>query len=414
MMKSPDATLVLVVSSNAILTREFETSIQGEADFLAISCPFSPTRIFDDINATRPNIILVDAAFDQQENLVLIDQITSRFPGLSVIPILPESLITQTEKVILAGARAFIISPVSPSSLISTLRRIREIQSRTVKAETVVVAPTPLKKSSRNMVVFSPKGGAGCSTVAVNLAISLHQQLKEPVLLMDGKSILGHLTLMLNLRTGNSITDLLAHASQLDTALVKQVVVEHVSGISVLPSPTSIQDGQKIQPVELFKVLQVLNSLYPTIVVDGGNHLDETLVTYMDTANYVLLVVNPNLASIRDARQFLDLCQHLSYSKEKIQVIVNQFGRKMDVKLNEIEKVLRMKIVGSIPVDEDAALNSLNEGIPIIQLKNGHPISKAISSIAKSMINLASLSTINPETRPRNPTDLLKKSSYLG
>ena len=116
-------------------------------------------------------------------------------------------------------------------------------------------------KHGHVFTVFSPKGGAGTTTFAVNLAISLHQQVKEDVLLIDGKMLFGHVPLHLNLRTGNSMTDLIPHLGMLDQKLIRQVVVQHVSGIYVLPSPMSIIDGQGLIFCRLYSLNSPISSL---------------------------------------------------------------------------------------------------------------------------------------------------------
>ncbi len=71
--------------------------------------------------------------------------------------------------------------------------------------------------------------------------------------MIDGKHLFGHIALYYNLRTSNSITNLIAHAGNLDERLIKQVVVRHTSGIHVLPSPNSIIEAQGIKPEDLLQ-----------------------------------------------------------------------------------------------------------------------------------------------------------------
>jgi len=106
----------------------------------------------------------------------------------------------------------------------------------------------------------------------------------------------------------------------------------------------------------------------------------------MDASDKILLVLNADLASIRDARQFLDIAASLTYPKEKTQLILNLTGRKADVRIEEIEKILKTEFIGKIPADETLALSSLNEGVPIILKKPRHPISKAFDDIANVLI----------------------------
>ena len=212
--------------------------------------------------------------------------------------------------------------------------------------------------------------------------------MNEEVLLIDGKHLFGHVALYLNLRTGNSITDLLTYAGALDQRLIRQVVIKHMSGIHVLPSPISVFEAQGIKPDNLFKVIQSLQQVFSNIIIDGGNNLNENTVTYMDLSDKILLVLNPDLASMRDVRQFMEVASTLSYPKDKTLLILNQTGRKADVKREEIEEILKMKIFGKIPSDENVALSSLNEGIPILLKSPRHPISKAFSEITTELVKI--------------------------
>ena len=244
-------------------------------------------------------------------------------------------------------------------------------------------------QQGRTITVFSPKGGAGCTTIATNLAIHIHKKLKEAVLLVDGKHLFGHVALYLNLLTGNSITDLIAHAGMLDEQLIHQVVVEHKSGIHVLPGPSSIASAQGIRPEALYKVHQTLQETFPNIIIDSGNHLDETTVTYMDASEKVLLVLNPDVASMRDVRQYMEIAASLSYPRDKTLFVLNKAGRKSDMQREEIEKILRIEISGRIPADDELALSSMNEGVPIILKKPRHPLSKGIAEITKALDGLS-------------------------
>lgn len=408
-------TTVVLISKNPKLIQDIQGALDQESGFVLLKSVGLLDELFSSIDPSHPNIILVDYQLDhEQSTLDAIDKIASRYLSAAVVSILPEAQVQLSDRVILAGARAILLYPFSRETLINTLRRVRELLLRNLGISQEI--PTVPIRSSRCkcVVVYSPKGGAGCTTVAINLAIALHQQAKERVLLVDGRHTLGHVALMLNLRTGNSITDLLAYAEKLDDALIKQVVVEHVSGITVLTSPTSFERGQDINPEDLYKVFQALREIYPIIVVDGGSYLDDNLVTYMDMADSILMVLNPNLASLRDARQFLNFSRALSYSEQKILLVLNQAGHKADVKLSEIEKVLHSKILGTIPADEDLMLSCLNDGIPVMLKKSNHAISKGFKALANAL--LTRLTALSAQAGDKNAAsaDILRKSSYLG
>ena len=359
-------------------------SLKDEDEFLLLEESRIQNGIQSQIVKSGANILLIDSDVNQAYTYNIIDNIAAQLPHVAVVVILKESEAALSEKAILSGAQAVLFFPFSKERLLSTLHRVVELTNRKFPglASQEPKAPLPVRLNNATLMVFSPKGGTGCTTVAVNLAIAMRQLTKEPVLLVDGKPIFGNLALSLNIRTTNSISDLVSHAGLLDAPLIDRVVVEHASGIKVLASPTGATEAQGIHAEDLYKVLVKLQSLYPVIIIDGGNYLHENTVTLMDASNKIIVVMNPNLASMMNVRQFIDIGQMLSYPPEKIMLVMNNCGNKTDVRQDEVENLLKKKIACRIPGDTNSFVSSLNEGIPLMLKKVRHPANKAIQKLA--------------------------------
>lgn len=410
-----DQISILLVSNSSAVVNDTRQTLSQENEFYILDKQVTPETILPVIAETQPDIILLDYGFQAHNFFDLVDKVASEYPMCAIIVILPEQEMINSERVILSGARAFLIFPYKQDHLVNTIRRVMELMERSQIFPVTPKGPEIAEKPKNTFTVFSPKGGAGSTTVATNLAISLQKQLKEDVLIVDGKHLFGHVSLYLNMRTGNSITDLITHAGTLDQRLIKQVVVRHISGVYVLPSPNSITEAQGIRPEDLCKVIQSLQNVFPNIIVDGGNNLNENTVTYMDLSDRILLVLNPDLASLRDVRQFMEITKTLSYLPSKVLLILNLIGRKADVKRDEIEQILNMKIFGRIPADENLALSCLNEGVPIILKNPRHPISKAYDEITRELVKMIKDSNAEYLAAMKSESsEILKKSSRLG
>jgi len=388
MTTKTEAARILLVSKNPSISETTYSALSKVKTLKLIEKKVTLKNLFPVIIDTQPDVILLDFEFCQHP-FELEDKILSDYPKSTIVAILPESKTGNSDRVVLSGARAFIQYPFQSDELVITILRVLELSQHNYAHSSPAPSSDTYVNSKGTFTVFSPKGGSGCTTIATNLAISLHKTLKEDVLLIDGKLLFGHVALYLNLHTGSSITDLITHADMLDKRLINQVVVQHVSGIHVLPSPNSIVEGQGIRPESLFKVLQGLRQVYRYIIIDGGNNLNENAVTYMDFSDKILLVLNSDLASMRDVRQFVDISATLSYPKEKILLILNLTGRKADVQKEQIEDILKLKVFGEIPADENLALSSLNEGVPILMKKPRHRISRAFFDITKELVKLS-------------------------
>jgi pilus assembly protein CpaE len=409
-----DKKRILVISNDPIITDPIRVVVNAQTDMVWIDPIADGKDLLVEIAMLAPDVILLDFVYQKMGFFDLVDQITTAYPSCALIVVLPENEMVNSERIILAGARAFLVTPFKQENLLNTIRRVMELMIRNQAGPQTAISES-VTRPRNTFTVFSPKGGAGTTTIAINLAIALHQELKEDVLLIDGKHLFGHVALCLNLRTGNSITDLLAHIGQLDPHLVNQVAVKHISGVYVLPSPNSITESQGIRPDDIFKMLQILQTVFPNVIIDGGSYLSDNTVTYMDSSDKILLVLNPDLASLRDVRQFMEVAKSLAYPPEKTLLILNLTGRKADVKREEIENILKMKIFGRIPADENLALSCLNEGVPIILKSPNHAISNAIKEIAKGVKALIQKSKVEYAQKTTVPSsDALSKSSKLG
>ena len=407
---------ILSISENPEIIKATTSALKGEEDFVLLEKKELSENFLALLAKLQPDILLVDFDFKKEETFTLVDSIANQFPAIAVIAIMPENDVHLSDRVVLSGARAFILQPFTKKNFLATLRRVVELLKRNFPSLTPTDLGAPLPSKPKNtFTVFSPKGGAGVTTLAVNLSISLRQILKESVLLVDGKHIFGHVALMLNIRTANSITDLISHAGMLDKQLINQVVVDHVSGIKVLPSPLAIAEGQGIRPELLYKVLVELQSDFPILMIDGGNYLSENAVTYMDASDKVIVVMNPNLACVRDIKQFLEVSATLSYPKEKILLVLNNTGHKADIRKEEIEKILGHTIACEIPADENFVIGSMNEGVPVILKNSRHPISKAIAAFGSRIQEMIAEANLEYTRSVKSiNSEILNKTSKLG
>lgn len=385
----PSTKVIALVNSGTVL-QQITSALAGQPEFelLLDYSEFSsqPERVARELQTVDVNLLIVDHELAGQSSLDLINDLALQFPNLDIIAILPQDDSLLAQQVTLAGARAFLIMPFTQVNLLSTLRRVRDLQARRRQFQTAPDgAAGETQRTSRVIVVFSPRGGAGTSSVATNLAVCLAYETDSRILLLEGKLFFGHLDVMLNIRSRNTLAELLPHANALDDALVREVVTEHISGLHVLLAPTDMQFSQGIRPQDMFGVITSLERMYDYIVVDGGSLLNENTVTMMDAAGRVLVVANPDLAALHGVSQFSRISQSLAYPAEKVLLILNRAGQVGGIKTQDIEGVLHQHIFAEIPDEEANCQRSLNRGIPLVMQYPRSPASKAYRALAQKI-----------------------------
>lgn len=389
MSAASTTTRIVAICDPGPTEQQITVALSSQDEFQLVEVINSLERLTRDVAAAEPGIVIVDHTIGGNPGLDIIDDIAQQFPAVSIIAVVLENDPVEIQKVILAGARAFIVKPFSQLNLLSTLRRVQELESRRSRLQTAgagrdAKSTHPLQ----TVTVFSPRGGTGCTTLAVNLAIAIHEETNRRVLLFDGKFFFGHLDVMLNIRTQNTIADLIPHAHALDESLVNEVAPRHASGISVLPGPKNFQVAQGIRADDLYSTFAGLQRYFDYIVVDGGSVLTENTVTLMDASDRILLVSTPDLASLHDTTQFVQISRSLAYPGDKILIALNREGMEGGVKSSDIETALRHQIYVKIPDDGANIVRSINRGIPVLLRYPRSPVTKAVHGLAQNLIDL--------------------------
>jgi pilus assembly protein CpaE len=383
-------------------------------------------KLFDNKNITdqplkkienrQPDIILIDFDAGEQAALNLIENITTTWPTMMVVAILIDGEEHLIQDVLLAGARIYLKHPFSDQELQNTLNRISKLHSQIAHRASETV-DQPSAKEDENLsdilVVFSPRGGSGCTFLASNIALMLQNKLSENILLLDGKQNFGHLDVFFNVNPRNSLSDLVPHSSNLDPFLLEDVIINHVSGLDILVGPNSFIASQSINPKDLFNIISYLQKQYANIVIDAGNMITDNVVTLLDMASKILVPVSPDIASLQNLGSFLKIAQYLNYPKDKILPVLNRSGINGGINAEHFKDALGVTFFAEIPDDSASVIRSINRGIPIVMKQTK---GKLINSLEKLNLKLLSelAGTRSMHASSQISEDMLEKSSRLG
>ena len=410
-----DPVRVLVLCDSGPVQEQVTSALGSQPDFQLVDILTMSDRLIREIRANEPNIILVDHLLGGQSTLDLLDELSSSFPEVSLISILPGEDSLRAQQVMLAGARAFLVQPFTQVNLISTIRRVHDLEQRRTVSYQPAAISEERQRPIRIVTVFSPRGGVGCSTVAANLALGFQEETNKRILLFEGKLYFGHLDVMLNIRNQNTLADLVPHANNMDESLINDVIARHASGVHVMLSPGNIQVAQGIRPDDLYNVFVGVQRMYELVIIDGGSSLNENSVTLMDASDRILMVTTPDLASLRDTSRFITISKGLGYSTDKMLVVLNRAGMLGGVRPQDIEGVLHHQIFAQIPDDGPNAVRSINRGIPLLYRYPRSPASRSFKKLVQ-MLNELSVTEVTQGSGAPNQAqrEALMASSNLG
>jgi pilus assembly protein CpaE len=341
----------------------------------------------------KPDIVLMDINMPGIDGITASEAITQQVPFTQIIMMSVQGEADYLRRSMLAGAREFLIKPFSSDELISSIRRVYELGASRRQAMPAASPPSPrLEERPRDelgkiVAVFSPKGGVGCSTLAINLAIALHRAAGKPVAVVDGSLQFGDVAVLLNLQANRSLADLAPHIDELDHDLLNHVVLEHESGIKALLAPPRPEMADLIAPGVLNTILDELRNLYAYIIVDTPNTLADATLTILDTADRVVLITTPDIPSIKNAKLFFEVTEALEYPLDKTILILNKADRNANIRASDIHGSIKHPVAASVPLDERTATTAANQGVPFMISARGTPLAQAVMALGLHVID---------------------------
>lgn len=235
---------------------------------------------------------------------------------------------------------------------------------------------------SKVVACYSPKGGTGKTTLAVNLAYALVSMNKK-IALIDLNLQFGEVGVFLDIPKGDTIADM-AEEHSFELSTVKSYLIRHSSGIQVMLSSSSPEYAELIRPEHIDAILSALRTEFDYVILDMGSAMGDCAVAALETADTILLVVNEDIAALHDAKRGMKVLEGLNL-QDKVKVVINKEGIS-SITVKNVSGLLDAQPVLVIPYDLKSAMMAVNRGIPMLNCAPNSKASKEIRDYARRLI----------------------------
>ncbi len=246
-------------------------------------------------------------------------------------------------------------------------------------------------KRGKIISLFSPTGGAGVSTIAVNLAAALaaEKPTAQKVALVDLNPPPSDLCSLLDLEPKHTTAEVLGQWERLDSKMLAVAMTEHSSGIHVLAQPGCPLNGSipraEIPPAAVRQAFILLRRIFPLVVVNLGHTLSEEQVEAMRQSNLVGIVARADVPGLRHVNWALDALTAMNLSRDRFKLVLNGYGGGSQVKAAKVEAALHMKIFWSVPENSALVTRSRNEGLPLTGISSMARIKASFAGFARGV-----------------------------
>ncbi len=399
---APTTIRVLIVDDIRETRENLGKLLYFEKDIEVVGTAVNGKEAIEAARELQPDIILMDINMPDMDGITAAEIITAQVPQTQLIMMSVQGEADYLRRSMLAGARDFLIKPFSGDDLIHTIRRVYQVGGgrrvaapagpAEVVAPTVTVAPPT---GGRIIVVFSPQGGLGCTTLATNLAIGARLHSNKKVALVDCNLQFGDVGIFLNQQSGRTIVDLVSMIDDLDPELVEDVMVPHSSGIRVLLAPLRPEMAELITADHVRRILTAMQQRFDLIFVDTWPFLHEITLALMDLCDRLVLVISPEIPPIKNAKLFFEVMESVGFPMDRLLLVLNRVDSRGGISARDIEMSIQHRLTAQIPADWRLASHAVNHGVPFV-------ISHRDTALSRAILELAYLFVMEPTTTPES------------
>ena len=349
----------------------------------------------------RPDIILMDINMPGLDGIAASELITQRVPSSPIIMMSVHGETEDLKRAMLAGAREFLVKPFSSDELSTSIRRVHEKElARQAQLQTVLASSAGGEGAAQSSVedhqliaVFSPKGGAGRTTIAANLAIALMKETESRVCLVDANLQFGDIGVLLNLNPKNRSMLDAVEGGEPDPDIIESVVINHSTGVRVLLAPPAPEGADLVTPPFLRKMLDHLKATHDYVVVDLPSGLNDHSLGVMDAADQIVVVAALEITTIKNVRLFLEVADQLEYDRSKIRLVINRADTAQGIRVGDVEASIRRPIDGTVVSDGRLAVLAVNRGVPFVVSNPEGALSRDLLKLARTLAGEGSSAT---------------------
>jgi pilus assembly protein CpaE len=384
---APETSVVLLISAEREAAARLAAMIQAPGRRV-IAAPFGPIA---QGRAAEAQLILIDRLEGGADPAGAVAQLraVATLGGTPVLCIASSDDVEERVHLLEAGADDVVARPFHPDEL-------------RARIDALLAVPPPVPSSSANgqasasadsvarkrlVTFYSPKGGVGVTTLAVNTAVAAARNGRS-VALVDLDLEWGQVATHLNLQPKFSVVELARDTQAIeDPGSVRAYAEVHSSGVSVFASPQRPDQNDMMTLDHVRGLLEGLSSAYDQVIVDGGSTFNDRSLTLLEQSDRVVLLVVPEIPAVRAVHTLLEMLSELGAAPERQFLLLNHLFQHDMLRLDDLERSVQATIQAELPYDGVAYLRAVNEGVPVLAASNKGATAMALDKVIAAVLD---------------------------
>jgi pilus assembly protein CpaE len=341
-------------------------------------------------NQPTPSLVIVECQDNGPALIGLIDQLAEVCdPGTKVIVIGAHNDIALYRQLMSRGVSEYLVPPLRTLQLIHAI--------------TTLYTDPSAPFIGRQIAFVGARGGAGSSTIAHNLAYLLSERMQTNTVIVDFDLPFGTAGLDFNQDPLQGVVDALHQPDRLDPVLLERMMAHCTERLSLFAAPANLDDDYEISPEAFEEVASKIRTTAPYVVLDLPHLWSNWVKRMLLGADDVIVTAVPDLSSLRNAKNIIDLVRQARPNDAPPRLVLNQVGMpgRPEVPIKDFAAALGLEPALILPFDPKLFGQAANNGQMIEEVN-------ARSKSAEGLQRLAQL------VARRDPPQVARKSALSG
>lgn len=324
--------------------------------------------------APTPNIIVLEAVADPATLVAHLEALSeSCDPGTKVVVIGHVNDVQLYRDLIRRGVSEYLIAPLEPLDVLRTLSEL-------------YITPEA-RNLGRVIAVMGAKGGVGASTVAHNVSWAIARNLDASTVIVDLDIAFGTAGLNFNQDPPQGIAEAVFAPERLDSNLLDRLLSRCSDNLALLAAPAILDRTVDLDEDALEQLLELLRASVPCIILDVPHQWNAWVKRTVLGADEIVIVAEPELASLRNAKNMVDLSRATRPNDGVARLVLNRVGvpKRPEISAAEFSKALGIDVLSTVPFDAQLFGTAANNGQMIAEVQAGSKATEAFTQIASAL-----------------------------
>jgi pilus assembly protein CpaE len=322
-------------------------------------------------NQPTPSLVIVESQDQGATMLAQLDRLAEVCdPGTKVVVIGGHNDIALYRELMRRGVSEYLVPPLQ------TLQLIRAI--------TTLYADPSAPFVGRQIAFCGARGGVGSSTIAHNLAFILTERMQTSAVIVDFDLPFGTAGLDFNQDPLQGVADALSQPDRLDPVLLDRMMVHCTDRLSLFAAPASLDSDYDISAEAFEEVANKIRTTAPFVALDLPHLWSNWMRRMLLSADDVVITAAPDLSSLRNAKNIVDLVRGARPNDAPPHLVLNQVGvpGRPEIPVKDFAEALGLSAPLVVPFDAKLFGQAANNGQMIEEV---NPKAKAAEVLQQLM-----------------------------